>query len=127
MTRKSNPWLLLICMYLAGMELSACAFIGPKHEEEPQCYSRFDFEYKTVQKLVALENAYSELKTTTDQVLAELGNSKKDNAGKYVIGALRSILISSPTGVSLEGTRFTLRPCISLSDCPSVRKIRILR
>ena len=27
-----------------------------KLEQEPQCYSRFDYEYKVVQKLVDLEN-----------------------------------------------------------------------
>ena len=33
-----------------------------KHDQEPQCYSRFDYEYKVVQKLVDLDNGQNEQK-----------------------------------------------------------------
>ena len=33
-----------------------------KLEHEPQCYSRFDYEYKVVQKLVDLDNSQNEQK-----------------------------------------------------------------
>lgn len=56
------PWLL-------RMELTACALHEQKHEGEPQCYSRFDYEYKTVRQLVALEDAFSELKTKNEELL----------------------------------------------------------
>ena len=36
--------------------------------DEPQCYSRFDYEYKVVQKLVALENANKGLIDSNDEM-----------------------------------------------------------
>ena len=43
--------------------LSVIWAVSPsKQEHEPQCYSRFDYEYKVVQKLVDLENKQREQK-----------------------------------------------------------------
>ena len=40
----------------------AVTWAAPHHEPEPQCYSRFDYEYKVVQKLVDLGNDQKEQK-----------------------------------------------------------------
>ena len=72
------PWLL-------RMELTACALHEQKHEGEPQCYSRFDYEYKTVRQLVALEDVFSELKTKNEELLKRtelLENEINRNKGK---------------------------------------------
>ena len=44
--------------------------------KEPQCRSQFDYEYKVVQKLVALENLCENLKGTNSQLRAELSEMR---------------------------------------------------
>ena len=41
---------------------AACALVSGR-EPEPQCYSRFDYEYKVVEKLFELENGAKEQQT----------------------------------------------------------------
>ena len=46
--------------------------------DEPQCYSRFDYEYRVLQNLVSLKEAEKELRDVTDK----LQNKVKDLEGK---------------------------------------------
>ena len=57
--------LILIHIFLVTIELGLHAHdLG----DEPQCYSRFDYDYKIQKKLIELENAYTELKTTNKEL-----------------------------------------------------------
>ena len=48
---------------------------------EPQCRSQFDYEYKVVQKIVALENLCEDLKTINNELRAEIQDVKRTNEG----------------------------------------------
>ena len=48
---------------------------------EPHCYSRFDYEYKVVQKIVALENLCEEFKTTNNELRDEIQDLKDRTEG----------------------------------------------
>ena len=52
----------------------SCILADAKRDIEPNCYSRFDYEYKVVQKIVALENECSELHETNDELRTEIGD-----------------------------------------------------
>ena len=45
---------------------------------EPQCRSQFDYEYKVVQKIVALENMCEGLKTTNNELRAEIQTTNSE-------------------------------------------------
>ena len=60
---------------------TSCVFKKQAMNEEPVCLSRFDYDYKIVQKLVTLEKAYSELKEVNDLLQKEIGSMKKDTEG----------------------------------------------
>ena len=62
---------------------NAISFDDQKAQPEPHCYSRFDYEYKVVQKLVALEDSCSHLKTATDALKTEIDNLKIELNGNF--------------------------------------------
>ena len=51
-------------------------------DSEPQCRSQFDYEYNVVQKIVALENLCEDLKSTNNELRAEIQDVKRTNEGK---------------------------------------------
>ena len=50
------------------------AQLDSNHGQEPQCGSQFDYEYKVVQKIVALENLCDGQKTTNSELRAEVSD-----------------------------------------------------
>ena len=46
--------------------------LDSNHGQEPQCRSQFDYEYKVVQKIVALENICGDLKTENSELRMEV-------------------------------------------------------
>lgn len=79
-----------------------CAIITPDHDGEPQCYSRFDYEYKVVQKIVALENMYSDLKTKNSELKAEIEGLK--SSGQEPNIAFLAVLKSKLSGLAGKAT-----------------------
>ena len=71
--------------FLCFLQMVTITFGFPKQDDEPNCYSRFDYEFKVVQKLVAVENAYSELKTTNEVLQREIDNLKSKITGNFII------------------------------------------
>ena len=53
-------------------EVICLAQLDSDQGREPQCRSQFDYEYKVVQKIVALENLCDGLKTTTNELRTEI-------------------------------------------------------
>ena len=51
--------------------------------QEPQCRSHFDYEYKVVQKIVALENFCEHLKVENSELRAEVQDIRRTNEGNY--------------------------------------------
>ena len=66
------------------MKRTSCVFKKQAMNEEPVCFSRFDYDYKIVQKLVTLEKAYSELKEVNDLLQKEIGSMKKKDIERSV-------------------------------------------
>ena len=50
--------------------------------EEPQCYSRFDYEYKVLQHLVSLKEAEKELRDVTDELQSKVKDLEEKVKGK---------------------------------------------
>ena len=48
------------------------------HGQEPYCRNQFDYEYKVVQKIVALENLCENLKATNSQLREELSEMRSE-------------------------------------------------
>lgn len=71
----------VIVLFYFQFVVMTCAVVTPEHDREPQCYSRFDYEYKVVQKIVALENMYNELKTKNSELRMEIESLKSTNEG----------------------------------------------
>ena len=70
---------------LAGLLANYFIFVDTISESEPQCYSRFDYEFKVVEKLFTLETAYKkqqeinqELKDALDE-MKNMSNRKEGN------------------------------------------------
>ena len=57
------------------------AQLDSDHSQEPQCHSQFDYEYKVVQKIVALENLCENLKTENSELRAEIQDIRRTNEG----------------------------------------------
>ena len=74
--------LLLVC--LLQTNLTSCEIKRHYGQDEPRCYSRFDYDYKIVQRLAELELDYSELKAVNDELLEQIGELKKKNSGTYI-------------------------------------------
>ena len=53
-------------------EVICFAQLGSDQGREPQCRSQFDYEYKVVQKIVALENLCEGLKNTNNELRSEI-------------------------------------------------------
>ena len=60
-----------------------CISSVPGADREPHCYSRFDYEYKVVQKIVALENKCSELQEANADLRTEIGSLGNKVQGNY--------------------------------------------
>ena len=71
--------------FLCLLQMVTITFGLPKQDDEPHCYSRFDYEFKVVQKLVALENAYSELQMTNGVLQSEIDDLKSKITGNFVL------------------------------------------
>ena len=56
--------------------------------DEPQCYSRFDYDYKIVQKMNQLENVYTELEATNNDLRKEVEKLKKNQGKLYYFSKL---------------------------------------
>ena len=52
-------------------------------ENEPHCLSRFDYDYKVQKKLIELENAYMELKSTNNELQKDV-EKLKGSQGKLI-------------------------------------------
>ena len=64
--------IVIFCLFI-----TVCALeINSKHE--PQCYSRFDYEYKVVQKLVELENDAKEQRAVNKALESKLESTKSE-------------------------------------------------
>ena len=61
----------LLFVVLCGISVSEGHVLEPS---EPQCYSRFDYEYKVLQNLISLKTAEQELR----QMTTELQNIVRD-------------------------------------------------
>ena len=61
LTKKRMYVLLLVTLHMTVDHSHA---MGIRHKEEPQCNSRFDYEYKVLQKLLELETSQKELQET---------------------------------------------------------------
>ena len=66
---------LILCIAMALMANPGCS-----HMSEPKSYSRFEYEYKVLQKLVDLENTKKE----QNQTLVDVENAKKEQNQKLV-------------------------------------------
>ena len=65
--------------FILALLLNACDYshaMGIREKEEPQCNSRFEYEYKVLQKLVELETSQKELQDTI--ILHEETLEKRD-------------------------------------------------
>ena len=58
-----------------GLFITTCALVSDM-EPEPQCYSRFDYEYKVVQKLFELEQGAKEQRTINKALEKDLESTK---------------------------------------------------
>ena len=64
--------IVIFCLFI-----TVCALeINSKHE--PQCYSRFEYEYKVVQKLVELENDAKEQQTVNKALESKLESTRSE-------------------------------------------------
>ena len=73
-----------------------CISSVPGADREPHCYSRFDYEYKVVQKIVALENKCSELQETNVELRTEIGSLRNKVQGNYsntIVSCKQHVLI----------------------------------
>ena len=72
--------------------------VGPETDQgrEPQCYSRFDYEYKVVQKIVALENLCEKFKTTNSELRDEIQDLKDRTESMEWFFLLNFRLVSLP-------------------------------
>ena len=52
---------------------------------EPQCYSRFDYEYKVLQNLVSLKRAEEELRQTIAEVQTTVREIQRNIKGKICV------------------------------------------
>ena len=52
--------------------------LDSNHAQEPQCRSQFDYEYKVVQKIVALENICGDLKTENSELRTEFNELRAE-------------------------------------------------
>lgn len=64
--------ILLSALFLLHLRKTNCGLHGQEGNHEPHCYSRFDYEYKVVQKLVLLETNNSKLQTENDRLQQEV-------------------------------------------------------
>ena len=67
----------VFCLWITLFIVSDCECF---EMNEPQCLSRFDYDYKVLQKLVSLENSQTELQETIKQqenMISELKESMK--------------------------------------------------
>ena len=71
--------------FLCLLQMVTITFGLPKQDDGPHCYSRFDYEFKVVQKLVALENAYSELQMTNGVLQSEIDDLKSKITGNFIL------------------------------------------
>lgn len=49
--------------------------------DEPQCYSRFDYDYKLLQKVTQLEDAFADVKASCDELLQKRHETKTEKTG----------------------------------------------
>ena len=77
-------FLILSILCLLQIKLTSCDIKRHYGKDEPRCYSRFDYDYKIVQRLAELEHDYSELKAVNDELLEEIGELKKKKL-RYII------------------------------------------
>ena len=61
----------LTLVYYVGADYS-----GDVHPEEPRCYSRFDYEFKTLQSVVTLTESDRYLKEVTARLQTEIEELK---------------------------------------------------
>ena len=74
-----NIYYLFIIALLVTSDFSYA--MGMRQREEPQCNSRFDYEYKVLQKLLELETSQKELQETIkiqQDTIAAQGDTLKD-------------------------------------------------
>ena len=66
-----------ILLITALLTLYIAIFANASFRDEPQCYSRFDYEFKVVQKLFMLENAYNEQLEINKALRTEINSMKQ--------------------------------------------------
>ena len=68
----------LILFYYVGADYS-----GDVHPEEPRCYSRFDYEFKTLQSVVTLTESDRYLREITARLQTEIEELKLEKQRMY--------------------------------------------
>lgn len=106
----------------------ACILTDAKRDTEPNCYSRFDYEYKVVQKIVGLENECSKLHETNDELrteirslrnkVEELSRARPSQKQAPPIAFL-AVLHQQRLVVATKATIVFDTPVINLADCYS--------
>ena len=68
------------CFLLMNIQGANCFArqLDSNHAQEPQCRSQFDYEYKVVQKIVALENICGDLKTENSELRTEVNELRAE-------------------------------------------------
>ena len=79
---------------LAGLLANYFIFVDTISESEPQCYSRFDYEFKVVEKLFTLETAHKKQQEINQELKDALEETKNENkALNRKIEALKNVSI----------------------------------
>ena len=64
---------------IAGLLANNFISVDATSKSEPQCYSRFDYEYKVVEKLFTLETAYKKQQEIMQELKDALEETKNEN------------------------------------------------
>ena len=73
--KMGQTWLFFVI--LSMFATTTCKRAINEEPEEPQCYSRFDYDYKVIHHLVTLKEAETELRETITQLQERVSHLEK--------------------------------------------------
>ena len=73
--KMGQMWLFFVILSIFGT--TTCKRAINEELEEPQCYSRFDYDYKVIHHLVTLKEAETELRETINQLQERVSHLEK--------------------------------------------------
>ena len=108
---------------IAGLLANTFISVDATSKSEPQCYSRFDYEYKVVEKLFTLETAYKKQQKINNELKDALEETKNENkALKREVEGLKNVSIRQKGNLFIYFTLFVFIYLVITIQCQKKKK-----